>query len=275
MSHTGVFRTRGTQSGAEINVGSVVGRPIDIEIVNGKLEYTTTVGKVYESVGETSTLVELADNGGAVLKEVVDMEPLLNADGTMAGYLLLDRWGNIHAYGSAVHQGNAKFEQEVSFGAKKSKVVLPLAVDLEVVSDPANPSVNLGYYILSSDGTLVYLYNVGTTYLTKVDGTSQDLGAVALNVDAGGDYQVLLQNGMVVFWSNALNHYTLSSPLYTQPNHPLVVDFTKAGNTIFLLDEYGAVFPSLPDAVGNTPAQFEGLIGKLGFFDIEAGFLTE
>jgi len=270
MSYQGVFLTRGTDSGSEVDMGVVVGRPVDIEIVGGKLLYTTTDGNLFPQT------YRMDSTGGATLKEVVDMEPVLNADGTLGGYLMLDRWGNVHAYGSATFMGNAKFVQEVTFGARKSQVVLPLAVDLEIVPG--------GYYILGSDGSLFsFDSTTGVAGSTTVNGitlqagtgTSEDLGAVALNVDATGNYQVLLQNGTILFWSTALNRYTLGAPLYTQPNHPLVVDFTKAGEAFFLLDENGSVFSGLPDAVNNNPAQFEYLTGKPGFFDIEAGFLTE
>jgi len=262
MSHQGVFISRGTDNGSEISIGQVmVGRPIDSEIVDGKLVYTTTEGNVFPDTFRKPS------SGGSVLKDVVDMEPL-GSD----GYLLLDRWGRVHAYGSATHQGDAKFEDSVMFGSRPLKMAVPLAIDLEVVPDPVNPSTNLGYYVMGSNGEIMSFGSVPA--MPKVGFIDKDLGAVALQLDITGGvvtgYQALLHNGTIVYWNGTM--HTLSAPVYFKPTDPLIVDFTKAGNAFFILDELGNVFG--PADLVNDPKAFENLTGKLGFFDIEAGFLA-
>ncbi len=268
MSHEGLFLSRGIDSGAEVDTGEVLrGRPIDIEVINGELVYVTMDGTVYpESMRKDSA-------GGTALKvnDVIDLEPL----GDGAGYLLLDRWGNVHAYGTATHQGDAVYKQSVSFGSKPFTVTVPLAVDLEVVADPANPNTNLGYYILGSDGSITSVGNV-PAMPAAMDEPSDVLGARALELSVTGGivtgYEVLLQNGTIVFWNGTIK--ALGAPINHSVNDPEIVDFTRAGGAIFLLNEQGVVYGPDYLELSNDPGAFGGLIGKYGFFDIEAGFLT-
>ena len=268
MSHQGLFLSRGIESGSEVNTGEVLrGRPIDVEIINGDLVYVTMDGTVYpESIRKDSA-------GGTDLKvnDVIDLEPL----GDGAGYLLLDRWGNVHAYGTATHQGDAVYQQSVSFGSKPFTVTVPLAVDLEVVADPANPNTNLGYYILGSDGSVTSVGNV-PAMPPAMDEPSDVLGARALELNVTGGivsgYEVLLQNGTIVFWNGTLK--ALGAPINHSVTDPEIVDFTRAGGAIFLLDEQGVVYGPDYLELSNEPGAFGGLVGQFGFFDIEAGFLT-
>ncbi|MBN2329916.1 MAG: hypothetical protein JXR73_22440 [Candidatus Omnitrophica bacterium] len=264
MSHEGVFMTRGLESGSEIDAGIIMGRPIDVEIVNGTLNYVTTDGKVYPENN-------LVSAGGPLLQDVVDMEPLLNADGDMAGYLLLDRWGNVHAYGSATHLGNTVYESTVTFGSRPFTITVPLAVDLEVVVDPADPMRNTGYYILGSDGSVTFLSDAAPV-TRMVAGASEDLGAVALELNSEdgsvAGYNVLLQNGAIVSSSGAAVYAAVNDA------YPLIVDFVKAGDSFFLLDELGSLYGPEGITVVNDPAAFEDLLDVFGFFDIELGTLT-
>ncbi|MFB3786891.1 MAG: hypothetical protein ACE15F_11040 [bacterium] len=250
---------RGTESGKEVVLDyAIVGRPIDLELVNNQVVLTTVNGGIFPA-----SFVK-GNNGGDPLDNlgnIIDMEPV-GPNGE--GYLVLDRFGNVHAYGTAAFFGSAAYEEEVILGTYRFKQKLPLAVDLEVVTDPANPAVNLGYYILAANGKVTSIGNV-----PELPSFSEELGigAVAMNLTAKG-YTVLLRDGFVVEW-NGTEFNTVTNAIIKTVNEPTAVDFVQADNEYFVMNELGEIFTNGKIKVSNKPESFQNLIGFYGFYDIE------
>jgi len=260
LSQDGTVVQRGKDSGTEVVLDyAIVGRPIDLELVNNQVVLTTVNGGIFpESFKKDS-------NGGSTLDNlgnIIDMEPV-GPNGE--GYLVLDRFGNVHAYGTAAFHGSAVYEEEVILGTYRFKQKLPLAVDLEVVPDPANPATNLGYYILASNGKVTAFGNV-----PAMPSFSEELGigALAMQLTEKG-YAVLLRDGFVVEW-NGIEFNTVTNAIINTVNEPGAVDFVWADNTYFVMNELGEIFTNKL-RINNDPASFQNLTGFYGFYDLELG----
>jgi len=262
LSQQGLFVERGSESGQEITpIDLLIGRPIDLEIIDNKGVVTTSAGDIFpETARKDLTAV------GPMLEEVVDMEPVGD------GYLMLDRYGRVQSYGTDAHYEGTVYRQEVKMGGFSFLQDLPIAIDLEAVG-------NQGYYILDAQGGFFAAGNVPALPAVSEDyglNLTGDTGAVAadLVIDAAGNvtgYHVLLQTGEIVTWDGAAFSSTAISVRETATG-PQAVDFVVAEGDFYVMNELGEVYG--PEGLVNDPAAFGNTIGKLGFYDIEYGIVV-
>ena len=260
LSINGILMERGTQSGSQYKA-TFTGQPVDLEIVGTQPWVLLTNGSIWID-GKTTALKPIQD--------ALELKVLGNGE----GYLIMDRMGNIYAYGTAVKQGDAIFKKKLQFGKVVVETRVPLAVDFEVVPAPTDSTINKGYYVMGSDGTF---QKFGDSTLVDLPNVPAGFGPVVsfkLNVTLGNvtGYTVMNYLGQIVTWDGA----TFSTPwtaALRKSTDPYIVDFTIGDKgDLYILNELGYIFG--PGGIVNTPANYGNLIGKPGFYDIEFGKLA-
>jgi hypothetical protein len=264
LNHTGIIMQRGTKTGSEFDTEAFPGQPVDLEIIGNQPVVLMTSGTVWPSSAQKGDALVIAD--------ALDLEPLANGD----GYLIIDRLGNVYAAGTAVHQGDAVFNQTIQFGRYNVTSRVPIAVDLEVVPDPADPTVNKGYYVLGSNGVI---QKFGDATLADLPGIPAGFGPVVsfdLEITAGNvsGYTIMNYLGQITTWNSVTGFNVVWTDPLRSSSDPYVVDFTfGSSGELYILDEFGTV--TGPGGIVNDPDAFEGLLGETGFFDIEFGKLAD
>ncbi|MEW6237659.1 MAG: hypothetical protein AB1656_19925 [Candidatus Omnitrophota bacterium] len=264
LSQLGLFIDRGYETGKLQDTPSIIVDPIDLEIIGNQPLILTKKGKAYLN-GEN---LKLTDNGGAPLAQFGDYLDLEPTSGDLSGYLALDRYGRIHAFGNAAYFGSQVFVQTLNLGRITVKQPAPIAVDLEVVE---NAGVDAGYYVLASDGQLLSFG--GVPAMDRVPASFGSVVALDLIVESGSvaGYRVMNYLGRVM-------KYDLATKTFGEPTigirvdkEPHVVDFAVVSDTIFILNEFGVIFaPQTGEVIGKT-GDFDNWLGTKGFFDLEAG----
>ncbi len=266
MAFQGVFVERGIETGDVLDVGNVMGSPVDIEILNNAIHYVTTAGNVFPESAQQPLNGASNQKGGSELKNAKDVEFLGNG----SGYIVLDRFGRINTFGSATHRGDTLFVQEVRFGQVQVVSEVPIAADLEVVEDPANPGDSRGYYIADQKGNFTRFGNV--TNLPSVPADFAPIVATEIEVDASGNttgYVAMNYLGQIITWSNGTGFSTPTAPIRTQ-GEPLVIDFVRDSGNVFILNEIGELFG--PQDMVRLPQELGSNVGFFGFVDIETNF---
>ncbi|MDP8245208.1 MAG: dockerin type I domain-containing protein [Candidatus Hinthialibacter antarcticus] len=271
LSHDGVVLSRGFESGNEVEVENIPSQPIDLELIGASTLLSINV----DGVIAPAELVIAGDGEGSLLEsgQIVDLEPIVTGAG-VEGYLILDRLGNVRAYGTAAFQGDTEFVRTIRFGGLLIEQAISNAVDLELVVDPANPSSNLGYYILSKEGALE---NFGAVpELPSLDSTAFGYTVAFDLLVSGGSvngYRVLTEFGQVIEWTEAGGFVPVAPEVLRMfDREPLPVDFAEVDGAYYILNERGFLFG--PSAVVADPESLADFIDNPGFFDMEAGVLN-
>ena len=271
LSHDGVVLSRGFESGNQVEVENIPSQPIDLELIGSSTLLSINVNGVISP----AELVIAGEGEGSLLKsgEIVDLEPVVTGAG-VEGYLVLDRLGNIRAYGTAAFQGDTEYVRTIRFGGLRIEQAISNAVDLELVVDPANPSSNLGYYILSREGALE---NFGAVPVLPSIDTAAFGNTVAFDLLTSGGavsgYRVLTEFGQVIEWTEAGGFVPVAPTVLRMfDREPLPVDFAEVDGAYYILNERGFLFG--PSAVVSDPESLADFIDNPGFFDMEAGVLN-
>ena len=270
LSHDGVVLSRGFESGTAVEVENIPSQPIDLELIGD----STLLAINVDGVISPADLVIAGEGEGSVLEsgEIIDLEPIVTGSG-LEGYLVLDRLGNVRAYGTAAFQGDTEYVRSIRFGGIVIEQAISLAVDLELVVDPANPSSNLGYYILNREGEIE---NFGAVpELPAIDSTAfGNTVAFDLLVSGGSvdGYRVLTEFGQVIEWTEAGGFVSVAPDVLRMfDREPLPVDFVEVDGAYYILNERGFLFG--PSGVVSGPESLADYIDNPGFFDMEAGVL--
>ncbi len=267
LSQQGILIERGFETGELAAFDADVLAPVDLELVGENTVFLTKAGSVFPEQ------IQKPSSGGTALSEFgdyLDLEPLgANAE----GYLVIDRFGRVHAFGSAVHQGDEVFTQTIRFGRVEIERPVAIAADLEVVEDPAQPGVNLGYYILTNDGRVQAHGAVPALPAVPEDSEFAPVMAMDLIVEDGAvqGYRVMNILGQIMTYTIDAE-FGEPSEVVRMENDPFVVDFTVVEDVPYILNENGFILG--PAGIINDPVDFDNLIGtRRGYFDIEAGTL--
>ncbi len=271
LSHDGVVLSRGFESGIEIEVDNIPTNPVDLELIGASTLLSINVNGV---ISPAELAIE-GDGDGSLLEsgEIIDLEPIITGAG-IEGYLVLDRFGNVRAYGTAAFQGDTEYVRSIRFGGLRIEQAINNAVDLELVVDPANPTSNLGYYILSKEGPVERFGAVPE--LPAIDSAAFG-NVVAFELLSTGasvtGYRVLTEFGQVIEWTEAGGFVPVAPEVLRMfDREPLPVDFVEVDGAYYILNERGFLFG--PSAVISDPESLADFIDNPGFFDMEAGVLT-
>lgn len=256
LSSNGSVLERGTVRGVELEVPSEdSAQKVDLEIVNGNAMIISINGVV----SPDSAALPVSGGQDLVRGYAVDLEPVDNG----AGYLVLDRFGHVQTFGTAVFNGDQNFEltQTVNFQGQSVTGRASTGVDLEVQG--------AGFYILDRNGVI---YNFGgVPALPPVSDAGNNFGqSVAFQLNGNG-YTVMNTFGQIMSWSTTTGFTTPTDAVRT--TGAPVVDFIQDGSTFFVMNDVGTVFNTAGIPVSNAPADFGGRLGKLGFYDLEFGSL--
>ncbi len=270
LSSAGFLMARGSETGREVEA-PYPGEWVDLEMYYGLPVILTTNGEVYPEDARRDAAVE-----GETIVSAVDLEFVGAGD----AYLILDRYGNIHAYGTAESKGSISdlapnpFEQEIRFGRIVVTEIQPMAIDLEVVPDPNVSGAVLGYYIADMQGNL---YNFGD--VPVVDPVPDDFGAVVaveLITENGAvtGYHAMNYLGQIITWTSGVGFNTPTAPVLGHEKDTYVVDFVKIDDIFLILDEAGFIY-GLDSAETFDPAAFDYLTGaRYQYYDPELGVVA-
>ncbi|MBZ0257855.1 hypothetical protein K8I31_17460 [bacterium] len=270
LSYDGVVLSRGYESGNVVEVDNIPSKPIDLELIGDSTLLTISV----DGVISPADMAIAGEGEGSVLEsgEILDLEPIVTGSG-LEGYLVLDRLGNVRAYGTAAFQGDTEYVRSIRFGGIVIEQAISLAVDLELVVDPANPSSNLGYYILNREGDIE---NFGAVPELPAIDTAAFGNTVAFDLLVSGGtvngYRVLTEFGQVIEWTESGGFVPVAPDVLRMfDRDPLPVDFVEVDGAYYILNERGYLFG--PSAVISGPESLGDYVDNPGFFDMEAGVL--
>ncbi|MBZ0257336.1 hypothetical protein K8I31_14805, partial [bacterium] len=263
-SYRGLLVERGSQIGTSLEVSDFYNtEPIDLELIGSSIIVTNINGEI----SPAGFVMQSSGGSDLVADNVIDMEPLVSDDNELLGYLILDRMGNVHAYGNAQFFGDTEYIRTIRFGSMNYTQALGNALDLEVAPNPAGG--NFGYYIISREGAVNGFGSV--TDLPSLDtlvfGSPEAFDLLFDEIGNVNGYRVLTEFGQIIQWTTGSGFTMVQSEVHRSSNgDPIPVDFVEIGDAYYIINERGELFG--PNAV-SSPKSLLGIIGDRGFFDLE------